>query len=88
MKLNDLDRRVLGALLRSEKQSEIARNTRATQSAVTHSLLKLERGGFVDLSRNGQRHDAKLSVLTALDRLEESVRAILRCTLDPSLDPA
>jgi DNA-binding MarR family transcriptional regulator len=88
MNLNKLDRRVLGALLRSDNQGEIARTLGVSQGAVVRSLIKLAKDGLVELSRNGQRHDVKLTVISALDRLEEAIRSVLECTLDAAAEAA
>ena len=86
MRLTDTDRAVLRASLRSAKQGEIAEAAGVSQNKAVHSLLKLQKAGAVRLTRKGQGHEvvptpSVAAILTALERLEESIAAVLEHSL-------
>lgn len=84
MKINSLDHAVVRAAFLSNNQGEIAKKAAATQSAVTRSLLKLQKAGALTISRG--KAGVKLApqiaaVFTALQTMEEGARAIIEAAL-------
>ncbi len=79
MKLNDLDRAVIKALVsgRTLTQEQIAVEINTDLRKVRDSLSRLNKGGLVDLNRSGQRQIPRLRLFTVLEEVQSALGDLL-----------
>jgi predicted transcriptional regulator len=80
--MKELDRRVIRALLgAAHNQDTLAKVLNADLRAVRDSLARLVKSGLVELHRDGQRRIPRLTLSTAVDRLEQATRELVEATV-------
>ena len=86
MKLNDLDRAVIKALVsgRTLTQEQIAVEINTDLRKVRDSLSRLNKGGLVDLNRSGQRQIPRLRLFTVLEEVQSALGDLLTGAASPT----
>jgi predicted transcriptional regulator len=81
--MKELDRRIVRALSGDNRQSqeELAKTVSSDLRALRDSLTRLEKAGFIELHRDGQRRIPRLTLFTGVAKLEQVTRELLEATL-------